>query len=478
MSLETPTLLLATTLMELSQFLTQGRAVFPYHRIRSSPCNDELSNKSLFESLPLADYSEEQAFFVMILNARDIEPSGSVLSPVCEIRLRDVSSLHPVTEAGKEIFNGSQRLKGVVLADARFESSWHSFVSNRYATHTLGMVLDLADEVVPCSIVNLGPLANEFKASIVAKHLGLENVIRTPFSRFIYELLNYKRETDKNYDSEQLKVMFIDLFKIIVASGAPKDLCDLGRQFVKSPLIKKDLSIDQNGLISLFTDKEYQLIIQKISRYFACGVSWIHAAILYLCIRLDKQNGKARNLQHYVDAIRSLGVFDIESTRLGLLLVALPESQSSLNEFVNATKQSELGIFNLSPVKPTEKVRHFEQSFFETIENLMIAKIAESEIKNASVAVISVTDEVPGASDENLVAASGSESQAQDPSAPEQKDEASQAEGGAEGLAAAEGPCDAVSNDSSSDGTQKQDDAPDLLTANSDASPSSHSSVD
>jgi hypothetical protein len=381
---ETPSLLLATTLMELSLFLTQGRAVFPYHRIRSVALEDELSRQALFETLPVADYSEEQAFFVLVLNAAKVELSGSVLSPVCEIRLADVLSLHPVTESGKEIFNGSQRLPGVVLADAQFESAWHSFVSNRYSAQTLGMAIDFADEIVPCSLLDLGSIATDFKAGIVAKHLDLEQAIQSPFSRFVYEILNYKRETEGKYqnlyDSEELRAIFIDLFRIIVASGAPESLRNLGIEFVKSPLFKKDLLIDQDGLINLFSDKEYQSIIQKIAEYYACSPSWFNAAILYLCIRLDKQNGKARNLEQSVDAIRSRGAFDAESTRLGLLLVALPESQSSLNEFVNASKQNEFGIFNLSPVQLTEKVRLFEKNSFETIANLMTAKIVESEI--------------------------------------------------------------------------------------------------
>lgn len=380
MSSKIPSLLLATTLMELSLFLKQGRAVFPCNRIRSVDHEDELSSQVLFETLPVADYSEEQAFFVLDLNARKVEPTGSVLSPVCEIRLRDILSLHPVTESGKEIFNGSQRLPGVVLADARFESAWHSFVSNRYSAQTLGMAIDFADEIVPCSLLDLGSIATDFKAGIVAKHLGLEQAIQSPFSRFVYGLLNYKRETNENYDSELLKFIFIDLFKIIVASGTPEELCNLGREFVKLTLIKKDLLIDQDGLITLFSDKEYQSIIQKIAVFYACSPYWFNAAILYLCIRLDKQNGKAHNLEQCVDAIRSRGAFDAESTRLGLLLVALPESQSSLNEFVNAAKQNEFGIFNLSPVQPSEKVRLFEKNFFETIATLMTAKILESEI--------------------------------------------------------------------------------------------------
>ena len=377
---ETPSLLLATTLMELSLFLTQGRAVFPCHRICSVASEDELSSRALFETLPVADYTEEQAFFVLVLNPCRVEPLGSVLSPAFEIRLRDVLTLHPVTESGKEIFNGSQRLPGVVLADARFEPAWHSFVSNRYAAQALGMAIDFADEIVPSSLLDLGSITTDFKAGIVAKHLGLEQAIQSSFSRFIFELLNYKRETDKNYDSELVKFIFIDLFKIIVNSGAPDALRDLGRDYMKSTVIQGNFQCDQSGLIVLFTDKEYLAINQMIAEYFSCSPSWFNAAILYLCIRLDKQNGKARNLEEYVDAIRSLGAFDAESTRLGLLLVALPESQSSLNEFVNAAKQNEFGIFNLSPVQPREKVRLFEKNFFETIATLMKAKIAESEI--------------------------------------------------------------------------------------------------
>jgi hypothetical protein len=457
MSSEIPTFLLATTLLELSLFLAQGRAVFPYHRIRSFPSNDELSKRVLFESLPVADYSEEQAFFVLTLNSIHLEPSGSVLLPVCEIRLRDVLSLHPVTESAKEIFNSSQRLPGVVLADARFESAWHSFASNRYAAQTLGIAIDFVDEIVPCSMQDLASIAGDFKAGIVAKHLGLEEVIQTPFSRFIYQLLNYKRETDKYYDSEQLKVIFIDLFKIIVASGTPDDLCDLGREFVKSQLLKKDLTIDQDGLIALFIDKEYQSIIQQIAEYFSCSVSWFQAAIIYLCIRLDKQNGKARNLVQYVDAIRSRSAFDLESTRLGLLLIALPESQSTLNEFVNATKQSELGIFNSSPAKPSGKVRIFEASYFEEVEALREAKTAESELKNEPVPEIPVTVEVAGATDEDLVVPSGNEIQGA-PSNSQENDGALEAGESADSLNTSEAPGEDAASDGLSESNQNHND--------------------
>lgn len=401
MSSKIPSLLLATTLMELSLFLNHGRAVFPCNRIRSIGHEDELSSQVLFETLPFADYSEEQAFFVLDLNARNVEPTGSVLSPVCEIRLRDILSLHPVTESGKEIFNGSQRLPGVVLADARFESAWHSFLSNRYSAQTLGMAIDFADEIVPCSLLDLDSIATDFKAGIVAKHLGLEQTLQSPFSQFVFGLLNYKRETNDDYGSELLKFIFIDLFKVIVASGTPEELCNLGREFVKLPLLKKDLIIDQEGLLTLFSDKEYQSIIQKIARHFSCDVSWFHAAILYLCIRLDKQNGKARNLEQIVDAIRSRAAFDAESTRFGLLLVALPESQSSLNEFVNAAKQNELGIFNMSPVQPSEKVRLFETNFFETIATLMTAKIAESEVPVETLPELTQPSQAGSGSDES-----------------------------------------------------------------------------
>ena len=91
--------------------------------------------------------------------------------------------------------------------------------------------------------------------------------------------------------------------------------------------------------------------------------------------------------------------------------------------------------------------------------------------------MIPVTDEVPGASEENLVATSESESQP-DPSAPKQKNEVSQATGDTEALTAAEGPSEVVSNDSSSDSTQKHDDvhASALTSSDSLSSPESSSS--
>ena len=381
MNLQTSKILLAIALSELSRIIFQGRGVFPYSRLRPFVGPNDFSLLPIFNGLPLDDYSEEQSFFVLILDGVDLRPTGSVISPVCEIRLKDIISLHPVTSSGKMIFNSTQRLPGVVLAEPIFETAWNIFANDRYSSQTLGMAVEFVDEIVPTDLQDIGVVLPELKAGIVANHLGHEETKQTPFSRFIHELLNYRREIDENYGSEQLKFLFIDFFKIVKSSNTPETLCVLGRDYMKSTVIKSPLLVDHSGLITLISDKEFNSIIHKVADHFSCDIAWFHAAILFLCIRLDKQNGKARNLDQYVDAVRKRGVFDLETTRLGLLLVALPESQGSLNEFVHVAKQEQYGIFNLSPIQVSEKARVFENNFFDEIATLVAAKIDEKEEK-------------------------------------------------------------------------------------------------
>ena len=308
MNLQISKILLAIALSELSRIIFQGRGVFPYSRLRPFVGPNDFSLLPIFNGLPLDDYSEEQSFFVLILDGVDLRPTGSVISPVCEIRLKDIISLHPVTSSGKMIFNSTQRLPGVVLAEPIFETAWNIFANDRYSSQTLGMAVEFVDEIVPTDLQDIGVVLPELKAGIVANHLGHEETIQTPFSRFIHELLNYRREIDENYGSEQLKFLFIDFFKIVKSSNTPETLCVLGRDYMKSSVIKSPLLVDHSGLITLISDKEFNSIIHKVADHFSCDIAWFHAAILFLCIRLDKQNGKARNLDQYVDAVRKRGV--------------------------------------------------------------------------------------------------------------------------------------------------------------------------
>ena len=381
MNFQTSKILLAIALSELSRLIFQGRGAFPYSRLQPFVGSNDFSLLPIFNGLPLDDYSEEQSFFVLILDGVDLRPTGSVISPICEIRLKDIISLHPVTSSGKMIFNSTQRLPGVVLAEPLFETAWNIFANDCYSSQTLGMAVEFVDELVPTDLQHIGVVLPELKAGIVANHLGHVETIQTPFSCFIHQLLKYRRESDKNYGSEQLKFLFIDFFLIIKSSGAPEVSVKLGRDYLNSPVIDSSLLIDHDGLIALISDKEFNSIINKLADHFSCDIAWFHAAILFLCIRLDKQNGKARNLDQYVDAVRKRGVFDLETTRLGLLLVALPESQGSLNEFVHVAKQEQYGIFNLSPIQVSEKARVFENNFFDEIATLVAAKIDEKEEK-------------------------------------------------------------------------------------------------
>lgn len=382
MNFQTSKILLAIALSELSRLIFQGRGVFPYSRLQPFVGSNDFSLLPIFNGLPLDDYSEEQSFFVLILDGIDLRPTGSVISPICEIRLKDIISLHPVTSSGKMIFNSTQRLPGVVLAEPLFESAWNNFANDRHSSQTIGMAVEFVDELVSTDLQDIGVMLHELKAGIVAKHLGQEETIQTPFSRFIYELLKEdSRKTDDNYGSELLKFLLIDFFLIIKSSGAPEVIIVLGRDYIKSPVIDSSLLVDHDGLIALISDKEFNTIINKLADHFLCDIEWFHAAILFLCNRLDKQNVKSRNLEQYVDAVRKRGVFDLKSTRLGLLLVALKESQGSLNEFVHVAKQDQYGIFNLSPIQVSEKARVFENNFFDEIATLVAAKIDEKEEK-------------------------------------------------------------------------------------------------
>lgn len=384
MNFQTSKILLAIALSELSLLIFQGRGVFPYSRLQPFVGSNDFSLLPIFNGLPLDDYSEEQSFFVLILNGVDLRPTGLVISPVCEIRLKDIMSLHPVTSSGKMIFNSTQRLPGVVLAEPLFETAWNIFANDRHSSQTLGMAVEFVDELVPTDLQDIGIALPDLITSIVAEHFSRKEIIKKPFSRFIYELLAYKRTTNSYYNSERLKFLFIDFFEVVKISNAPEALLDLGRAYVRSPGMKNPLLVDHDGLITLISDKEFNSIIDKVADHFSCDIAWLHAAILFLCIRLDKQNKKACNLEQYIDAVRKLGVFDLESTRLGLLLVALPESQGSLNEFVHAAKQEQYGIFNLSPIQVSEKVRVFENSFFDEIKVLVTAKIAKTEKTTAT----------------------------------------------------------------------------------------------
>ena len=402
MNFQTTKILLAIALSELSRLIFQGRGVFPYSRLQPFVGSNDFSLLPIFNGLPLDDYSEEQSFFVLILDGVDLRPTGSVISPICEIRLKDIISLHPVTSSGKMIFNSTQRLPGVVLAEPLFETAWNNFANDRYSSQTLGMAVEFVDELVPSDLQDIGVVLPELKAGIVAKHLSQEEAIQTPFSRFIYELLKEDfRKADDNYGSELLKYLLIDFFLIIKSSGAPEVIIVLGRDYIKSPVIDSSLLVDHDGLIALISDKEFNTIINKLADHFLCDIEWFHAAILFLCNRLDKQNVKARNLEQYVDAVRKRGVFDLKSTRLGLLLVALKESQGSLNEFVHVAKQDQYGIFNLSPVQVGDKVRVFEKSYFDEIAVLVTAKIANMEKKTTMLQESLDSDQAKGALVEN-----------------------------------------------------------------------------
>lgn len=361
------------TLFELSTLINQSRAILPKYRFKffdsSSPesiIKDELYVTAMFTELPVADYSEHQSFFVIRLAKDPKQLESNILSSSPhEVCIGDIESVIPVTNEGKNIVTRSNRLPGVILGEPLFESIWSDFFWDRHAYLALCTALEYADEYVLNANTETEALKSTIKQVIILNDSNSKQPSQDPFIDFLHKTLRYKRKVEKfkiNYDNESPLFLISDFFSCTSLNSEIREKC-------KQTYLT--LNNAEDGQLKFLSDvlihDKFNSIVAELITLFKCEKHHILGVLLFLWIRLMKQNGKCRSLSDVKGTIQSLNIFDSESTRFAIILIGLSEPQESLIQFIHSSKQSSYGIFSLSPNKQPTKEMLFSDEYFDHV---------------------------------------------------------------------------------------------------------------
>jgi hypothetical protein len=368
----------AITLLELSTLISQSRAIVTKNRLKifdsSTPesiINDEFYITAMFAELPIANYFEQQSFFVLRLvkEPKQLE-SNIASSSLYEVYIGDIETVFPVTKEGKNIVIQSNNLPSIILGEPFFESIWNDFFWHRHANLALCTALEYADEYFLLANEETVAQKSTIKKLIILNDSKSKRPSQDLFMEFLRETLKYKRDIEKyknEYGNESPLFHISDL--LACASLINAEIQDKCRQTFS--ILKAEESKIKSLSYVLIHD-EFNSIVAELITLFKCEEHHILGVLLFLWVRLAKQNGKCRTLSDIKGIIKTINTFDKESTRFALILIGLSEPQESLIQFIHSSKQSSYSIFSALPQKQTDKDILLSDEFFNNVRQGLI----------------------------------------------------------------------------------------------------------
>lgn len=249
---------------------------------------------------------------------------------------------------------------------------------------TLCLALEYADKYVLLANKETVELKSIIKRLIIFNDSKSKEYSQDLFIEFLREALKYKRDIERyknNYDNELPFFVMSDL--LACASLINTEIRDKCRQTFS---ILKAEDIDIKSLSSLLIHDEFSSIVNELIILFKCEKHHILGVLLFLWIRLAKQNKKCRSLTDIKDIIQSLNTFDQDSTRFALILIGLSEEQEFLIQFIHASRQSSYGIFSATPQKMIIKDELLSDDFFINIHKGLLdiekTSLSSAELKS------------------------------------------------------------------------------------------------
>ena len=363
----------AITLLELSTLINQSRAIVTKNRFKvfdsSTPesiINDELYVSAMFAELPIANYFEQQAFFVLRLVKEPKHLASSIAnSSLYEVYIADIETVLPVTKEGKNIVIQSNNLPGISLGEPLFESIWNDFFWNRHANLALCIALEYADEYFLSVSNETKVMQARIKQLIILNDSKSKRPSQDLFIEFLRETLKYRRDLEKYKNDYGNESPFFHISDLLACASLINT--EIKAKCRQTYLILKAEDSKIKSLSYFLIHDEINSIIAELITLFNCEKHHILGVLLFLWIRLAKQNGKCRSLSDIKGIIESLNTFDQESTRFALILIGLSEPQESLIQFIHSTKKSSYGIFSASPQKQIDKNLLFSEEFFNNV---------------------------------------------------------------------------------------------------------------
>jgi hypothetical protein len=345
----------ALTLLELANWLSQGRLVLPGARFQEidSRSGDTISFYraqvfGMFGGLPFVDGSESQSFFVARvrkLSTRYLcETSG--IEYVTEIE--DLEALFPVSEDGAQIFKATERIPGVVLHNAIFDSIWNDFFLDRHAFIAVNTAYDFARRFLSVERPIEGSdrwdrLTNLVKAA--DPNLPINDL--DPLGQLYFRVIRYRRPTDRpdRYNDESVASVFADFFRCAL-DDEETELRNECRRFHSDTRGKPEATIR-----ALIETDEFRKILKGLEeRFGADSESDLIGVLFFLLIRLHKQQAHIRKLAQLAGFIQENPGFPKASVGTALVLLALSEEPDVIGEFVHAGLKASYGLFTVQPV--------------------------------------------------------------------------------------------------------------------------------
>lgn len=344
----------ALTLLELANWLRQGRLVLPGSRFQEidSRSGDTISLYraqvlAMFGGLPSVDVSESQSFFV----ARVRHLSTRCLCGTSGIEyvteIGDLEALFPVSEDGAHIFMATERIPGVVLHDAIFDDIWNEFFLDRHAFIAVNMAYDFAGRFLSVERPIEGSTRwNRLTNLVKASDPNLLGNDLDPLGQLYFRVIQYRRPTDRpdRYNDESIASVFADFFRCVLGDEET-DLKNRCRKFHADTRGKPDATIG-----TLIEAEQFRAIVNGLEERFGAGSgSELIGALFFLLIRLHKQQAHIRKLSQLSGFIQENPGSPKESVETALVLLSLSEEPDAICEFVHTGLKASYGVFNVQP---------------------------------------------------------------------------------------------------------------------------------
>ena len=345
----------ALTLLELANWLRQGRLVLPGSRFQEidSRSGDMIGLYraqvlAMFGGLPSVDVSESQSFFV----ARVRQLSTRCLCGTSGIEyvteIGDLEALFPVSEDGAHIFMATERIPGVVLRDAIFDEIWNEFFLDRHAFIAVNMAYDFAGRFLSVERPIEGSTRwNRLTNLVKASDPNLPGIDLDPLGQLYFRVIRYRRPTDRpdRYNDESIASVFADFFRCVLDDDET-DLKNRCRKFHADMRGKPDATIG-----TVIEAEEFRAIVNGLEERFGAGSGFeLIGALFFLLIRLHKQQAHIRKLSQLPGFIQENHGSPKESVETALVLLSLSEEPDAICEFVHTGLKASYGVFNAQPV--------------------------------------------------------------------------------------------------------------------------------
>ena len=345
----------ALTLLELANWLRQGRLVLPGSRFQEieSRSGDTISLYraqvlAMFGGLPSVDGSESQSFFV----ARVRKLSTRYLCGTSGIEyvteIGDLEALFPVSEDGAQIFMATERIPGVVLHDAIFDEIWNDFFLDRHAFVAVNMAYDFAGRFLLVERpIEGSDRWGRLTELVKATEPDLRGNDLDLLGQLYFRVIRYRRPTDRpdRYNDESVASVFADFFRCAL-DDEETELRNECRRFHADTRGKADATIG-----TLIEAQEFRTIVSGLEERFGAGSgSDLIGALLFLLIRLHKQQAHIRKLAQLPGFIQENPGLPRASVETALVLLSLSEEPDAICDFVHAGLKASYGVFNAQPV--------------------------------------------------------------------------------------------------------------------------------